>query len=460
MQRKEDKKSRAWQLQADAEAAAKFDPTRLRQMREDQLTEARALQLYQQRRETTHTPGPRRPDPYPHVFDSMQRIRQTSAFVAGSKILLPETMRRDDCRDHEEIHIPASESLSRAKPEDFKGTKEEVCFRPPVLVSQLDEIGQIAFRNTKALNRIQTVVFEEAYNSNDNLLICAPTGAGKTNIAMLTIVHQIRQNMVSGVLRKDDFKIVYIAPMKALAAEMVANFSSRLAPLGVTVRELTGDITLTKQEIMQTQMLVATPEKWDVVTRKSLGDVSLSLLVRLLIIDEVHLLHDDRGAVIETIVARTLRQVESSQKMIRIVGLSATLPNYLDVARFLNVNPARGLFFFDSRFRPVPLAQSFIGVKSLNKMKQMEQMEQATYDKALEMLRQGHQVMVFVHARNATVKTAMKLRDMAKNLGDIELFRPESDKSLGEAQRIMSSKLIVGVFMSKIRQGETLSGIK
>jgi replicative superfamily II helicase len=57
--------------------------------------------------------------------------------------------------------------------------------------------------------------------------------------------------------------------------------------------------------------------------------------VKLLIIDEVHLLHEDRGAVIESIIARTLRQVESSQSLIRIVGLSATLPNYVDVAAFL-----------------------------------------------------------------------------------------------------------------------------
>ena len=55
--------------------------------------------------------------------------------------------------------------------------------------------------------------------------------------------------------------------------------------------------------------------------------------------------------------------MESSQSMIRIVGLSATLPNYFDVARFLNVNPYTGLFFFDGRFRPVPLAQTFIGKK-------------------------------------------------------------------------------------------------
>ena len=51
---------------------------------------------------------------------------------------------------------------------------------------------------------------------------------------------------------------------------------------------------LTKAEIMNTQMLVTTPEKWDVVTRKP-GDASLAQLVRLLIIDEVHLLHGDRG---------------------------------------------------------------------------------------------------------------------------------------------------------------------
>ena len=53
--------------------------------------------------------------------------------------------------------------------------------------------------------------------------------------------------------------------------------------------------------------------------------------------DEVHLLHEDRGSVIETLIARTLRQVETTQQMIRIVGLSATLPNYIDVANFLKV---------------------------------------------------------------------------------------------------------------------------
>ena len=110
-----------------------------------------------------------------------------------------------------------------------------------------------------------------------------------------------------------------------------------LAPLGIQVREYTGDMQLTKREIVATQLIVTTPEKWDVVTRK--GSDALVQSVGLLIIDEVHLLNDDRGPVIEALVARTLRLVESSQQMIRIVGLSATLPNYADVALFLK---ARG----------------------------------------------------------------------------------------------------------------------
>ena len=49
-------------------------------------------------------------------------------------------------------------------------------------------------------------------------------------------------------------QIVYVAPMKALAAEMVRNFGKRLEPLGISVRELTGDMSLTKQEILKTQV--------------------------------------------------------------------------------------------------------------------------------------------------------------------------------------------------------------
>lgn len=65
----------------------------------------------------------------------------------------------------------------------------------------------MAFQGVERLNRIQSVVFDTAYHTNENLLICAPTGAGKTNIALLTIVHQIRQHMEKDVIKKDEFKV-------------------------------------------------------------------------------------------------------------------------------------------------------------------------------------------------------------------------------------------------------------
>ncbi len=85
----------------------------------------------------------------------------------------------------------------------------------------------LVLQGCKQLNRIQSIVFRTAYNSNENMLICAPTGAGKTNVAMLTILRAIEQHIEDGVIRRDKFKIVYVAPMKALAAEMVANFGNR-----------------------------------------------------------------------------------------------------------------------------------------------------------------------------------------------------------------------------------------
>jgi len=43
--------------------------------------------------------------------------------------------------------------------------------------------------------------------------------------------------------------------------------------------------------------------------------------------------------------------------------------------------------------------------------------------------------MVFVHARNATVKTAMSLRELATNYGDLQLFQPEQTPRLGQAEK-------------------------
>ena len=108
--------------------------------------------------------------------------------------------------------------------------------------------------------------------TSENVLLCAPTGAGKTNVAMLTMLHEIGLHLnEDGKVDKTAFKIVYVAPMKALVQEQVQQFGQRLAAYDITVRELSGDHNLTKQEISETQVIVTTPEKWDIITRKA-GD--------------------------------------------------------------------------------------------------------------------------------------------------------------------------------------------
>jgi replicative superfamily II helicase len=120
-------------------------------------------------------------------------------------------------------------------------------------------------------------------------------------------------------------------------------------------------MSLTKQEITETHILVATPEKWDVVTRKTDGVMDL---VTCLIIDEIHLLNDGRGLVLECLVARAITTGLKMQKPIRLCGLSATLPNYHDVADFIQATE-QGTFAFDSSYRPTPLKCGFYGIKEM-----------------------------------------------------------------------------------------------
>ena len=80
----------------------------------------------------------------------------------------------------------------------------------------------------------------------------------------------------------------------------------------------------------QMQIIVCTPEKWDFFTRKG-GERTYTQLVRLVIFDKIHLLHDERGPVLETLVARIKSNVEPTQEKVRLVGLSASLPNYQDL---------------------------------------------------------------------------------------------------------------------------------
>ena len=109
---------------------------------------------------------------------------------------IPEDAQRKNDHVMEEIVIPHTSTAPPPVGEER------------VKIAHLDEIAQIAFKGTASLNRIQSIVFDTAYTTNENLLISAPTGAGKTNIAMLTVLHEIKNNIgEDGVIKRDKFKV-------------------------------------------------------------------------------------------------------------------------------------------------------------------------------------------------------------------------------------------------------------
>lgn len=398
----------------------------------DETMEARAQRKRREENEDTGGPGGQVQGARNTIDLDDLVFAQGSHFMANKSCQLPDGSFRKQRKGYEEVHVPA------LKPKPF-GDNEKL--HP---IDQLPKYVQPAFEGFKTLNRIQSRLHHTALESDENLLLCAPTGAGKTNVALLTMMREIGKHINSdGSIDADQFKIIYVAPMRSLVQEMVGNFGKRLASYNITVSELTGDHQLTREQIGATQVIVCTPEKWDIITRKG-GEKTFTSLVRLIIIDEIHLLHDERGPVLESLVARTIRNIETTQEDVRLVGLSATLPNYEDVAKFLRIKPETGLFYFDNSFRPVALEQQYIGVTEKKALKRFQVMNEIVYEKTMEHAGKN-QVLIFVHSRKETGKTARAIRDMCLEKDTLGQFLREGSASMEvlrlEAEQVKNQEL-------------------
>lgn len=143
--------------------------------------------------------------------------------MSNTSCKLPKDSTRQRFKGYEEVYIPQATSSS----------KKKVRLVP---LAELPEWIQPVFKSKefKHLNAIQSKVYQSAFKSPKNMLVCAPTGAGKTNIALLSILNQIGNHRDSkGAINLKKFKIVYIAPMKALVSEIVGSFKRRLDSLGI-----------------------------------------------------------------------------------------------------------------------------------------------------------------------------------------------------------------------------------
>ncbi|MBI2134169.1 DEAD/DEAH box helicase [Candidatus Woesearchaeota archaeon] len=155
-----------------------------------------------------------------------------------------------------------------------------------------------------------------------SLLVCTPTSSGKTLIAELA--------MVSAIMECRG-KAVYIVPLKALASEKYRDFSARYGSF-MKIALSIGDLDGSDPYLAEYDLIITVSEKLDSLIRHYAPWISL---VKVVVIDEIHLLNDPgRGPTLEILITVMRRILKDSQ----IIGLSATIGNPEELAEWLDAD--------------------------------------------------------------------------------------------------------------------------
>ncbi|XP_013852840.2 probable ATP-dependent DNA helicase HFM1 isoform X3 [Sus scrofa] len=239
-------------------------------------------------------------------------------------------------------------------------------------VTEIPAKFRSVFKEFPYFNYIQSKAFDDLLYTDRNVVVCAPTGSGKTVMFELAITRLLMEVP----LPWSNIKIVYMAPIKALCSQRFDDWKEKFGPIGLNCKELTGDTVMDDLfEIQHAHIIMTTPEKWDSMTRKW-RDNSLVQLVRLFLIDEVHVVKDEnRGPTLEVVVSRMKtvqflsHAVENPRNIIpmRFVAVSATIPNAEDIAEWLSDGERSAICLkMDEKHRPVKLRKVVLGFPCSN----------------------------------------------------------------------------------------------
>ncbi|KAJ5086972.1 hypothetical protein NUU61_008279 [Penicillium alfredii] len=303
-------------------------------------------------------------------------------------------------------HASAELSAGIGQRQGFSFDKIPLSVRGIVLVpvNDLPETHRTLFP-FPLFNAIQSKCFQPVYNTNDNIVLSAPTGSGKTVIMELAICRLLN------TLKDERFKVIYQAPTKSLCAERFRDWNSRLSALDLKCAELTGDTDYTLlRSVQNSQIIITTPEKWDSMTRKWKDHMRLMQLVKLFLIDEVHILKETRGATLEAVVSR-MKNIGSN---VRFVALSATVPNSEDIATWLgkdatNQHVPAHREHFGEEFRPVKLRKFVYGYQSTLNEFAFDKVCGSKLPDVIGMHSSQKPIMIFCCTRNSSATTAKEL---------------------------------------------------
>ncbi|MDH3765115.1 MAG: DEAD/DEAH box helicase [Nitrosopumilus sp.] len=236
-----------------------------------------------------------------------------------------------------------------------------------------------------------------------SILVSAPTASGKTLIAMLAML---------SYLSKNKGKVIYLSPLRALAAEKLSEFKKlEKIPLGnkIKVGISTGDFESLEKNLEKNNVLILTNEKMDSVIRHGAEWIEE---IGLVITDEVHLIGDEsRGPTLEMVLTQ-LKRLDTKPQ---IVGLSATITNSDEIADWLDCKLVK------NDWRPVPLSEGVCDAgevtMSNGKTFEIERSLRGTpIDLGVQSVQQGGQSLVFAETRTRSKSLATKAADAVSQI--------------------------------------------
>ncbi|KAI8023820.1 DExH-box ATP-dependent RNA helicase DExH12 [Camellia lanceoleosa] len=257
-------------------------------------------------------------------------------------------------------------------PEKYPPPTELLDLQPLPVTALRNPSYEALFQEFKHFNPVQTQVFTVLYNTDDNVLVAAPTRSGKTICAEFAILRNHQKGSESIMCA------VYIARIEALSKERYSDWKRRFGEgLGIRVVELTGEMATDLKLLEKGQLIVSTPEKWDALPRRWKQQKHVQQ-ISLFIIDELHLIVGQGGPVLEVIGSRTRCIASQVENKIHIVALSTSPANAKDLGEWIGAT-SHGLFNFPPGVRPVPLEIHIQGIDIADFEARMQAMTKPSY---------------------------------------------------------------------------------
>lgn len=218
-----------------------------------------------------------------------------------------------------------------------------------------------------------------------NVLVVAPTGAGKTMIGMVSALAQIKDR---------GGKSAWLVPQRSLTAELDRELDV-WRKQGLKVVALSGESATDMAKAKSADLWVATTEKFEALCRASSMRETIAE-IGTLVVDEIHLLGEPgRGPLLEALLAR----VRGESSRTRIIGLSATASNASEVASWLNAE------LVEITWRPTRLTQQVLTIPPGDRTQERRYRNLMASVIVADVTRYGGSVLVFCGTK-ANVRAA------------------------------------------------------